>query len=203
MKLHDKPRIELLYACDNIIIPCRKGQIAVLSDFIESIGEVDLEKDYTVTVEIKRQKRSLDANAYYHVLARKCALKKGITLAEYHNRNLAELGISWDDENGRKHWILQKDDDWWLHQLEIHFAPTDKTEDRNGVTYRWFYLLKPSRFFDTKEMSVLIDAVVQDAKALNIETMTPNEIERIKQLWGKENARKEPAGAANTTATKQ
>lgn len=183
MKLHDKPRIELLYACNNIVIPCKKGQIAALSDFLDSIGEIDLEKDYTVKIDVKRQKRSLDANGYYYALATQCAAKKGITLAEYHNRNLAELGIAWTDSENRKHWILQKDDDWWLKQLETHFCPTDRTEDRNGVSYRWFYLLKPSRFFDTKEMSLLIDALVQDAKTLGVETMTPDELERLKQQW--------------------
>ena len=37
---------------------------------------------------------------------------------------------------------------------------------------------------DTKEMSMLIDFTVQEAKQQGIETLPPNEIERIKQLWG-------------------
>lgn len=36
-----------------------------------------------------------------------------------------------------------------------------------------------SSMFDTHQMSLLIDHVVQDAKALGIETMTPREIEKL------------------------
>lgn len=183
MKLKAKPRIELLYEQDNILIPCCKGQIRVLNEFLVSVGEIDVNKDYTVKIEPVKRKRSLDANAYYYVLARQCAAKNGITLTEYHNRNLAELGIAWKDDEGKNHWILQKDNDFWLKQLEIHFCPTDKTEERNGITYRWFYLLKPSHLFDTKEMSLLIDAVVQDARNLGIETLSDNEIRRIEAAW--------------------
>ena len=35
---------------------------------------------------------------------------------------------------------------------------------------------------NTKQMSVLIDGVVSEAKQLGIETMTPNQIEEMKQF---------------------
>ena len=38
--------------------------------------------------------------------------------------------------------------------------------------------------FRSKEMSILIDGTVQEAKDLGIETMTPDELDRIKQEWG-------------------
>jgi hypothetical protein len=37
--------------------------------------------------------------------------------------------------------------------------------------------------YDTKEMSVLIDGIVSEAKELGIETLTPDELERIKSAW--------------------
>ena len=40
-----------------------------------------------------------------------------------------------------------------------------------------------SSTYDSKEMSRLLDAVIEDCKAQGIETMTPNEIERLKQAW--------------------
>ena len=183
MKIKERPRLELLYRQDNLIIPLEKGQIRAVHEFLDTVGQIDPTKDYTIKIEPTKRKRSLDANAYYHVLAKKCALKMGITFAEYHNRTLAEHGVAWEDKEGKKHWILQKDDDFWLKQIETHFCPTDKTECRNGVTYRWFYLLKPSRFFDTKEMSTLIDTTIQDAKSLGIETLPENEIKRMEQSW--------------------
>jgi len=35
----------------------------------------------------------------------------------------------------------------------------------------------------TKEMSELIDGTVSEARELGIDTRTPDEIERMKQLW--------------------
>lgn len=188
MKLKEKPRLELHYESDNIVIPCEKGQAHELNELLGNLN-IDLEKDYSIEIKVIRQRRSLDANAYYFKLCRECAYEKGISLTELHNKNLANIGIAWEDNDGHKHWVLQKDDDWWLKQNEVHFAPTDRTESRNGVVYRWFYLLKPSHLFNTKEMSILIDYIIQDAKSLGIETLTPFEAERMKQLWGQNDGR--------------
>ena len=38
MKLKDRPRIELLYSQDNIIIPCEKGQNTAIQRVLDSIG---------------------------------------------------------------------------------------------------------------------------------------------------------------------
>ena len=186
----DNPRIELLYNQDNIIIPCEKGQNTAIQRVLDSIGKIDPNKEYTIEIKVVRQRRSLDANAYYFKLVRELEKvfskeDKSITTTEIHNELLAQLGIPWLDKDGQRHWILQKDNDWWRKQKETHFCPTDKTEDRNGIPYRWFYLLLPSHLMDTKEMSRLIDLVVTEAKQQGIETLTPNELERMKATWGK------------------
>ena len=36
---------------------------------------------------------------------------------------------------------------------------------------------------NTKEMSKLIDGIVEEAKTLDIETMTPNELQILKEEW--------------------
>lgn len=63
MKLKGRPRVELLYEQDNIIIPAKKGQIRLIHEFLDTVGEIDQEKDYTLKIEITKRKRSLDANA--------------------------------------------------------------------------------------------------------------------------------------------
>ena len=177
-----KLEAELLYNKDmHITIIASDGDFNAIHG-LSQLSEEEIQK-YDLRIEKKRKKRSLDANAYYFRLARECAAKMNISLTELHNRNLAHIGIAWTDKDDKKHWVLQIDDDFWLKQEKVHFCPTDKTEDRNGNVYRWFYLLKPSHLFDSKEMSRLIDYIVQDAKELGIETMTPSEIERIKGLW--------------------
>ena len=40
-----------------------------------------------------------------------------------------------------------------------------------------------SSTYNTKEMSVLIDGIVYEAKELGIETLPPDELERMKVEW--------------------
>lgn len=161
-----------------------KGQGKEVGKLYASLN-IDPEKDYTVKIEPVKRKRSLNSNAYYWQLAHQIAETKGIPYTEYHNRNLAEMGVP-KLYDGKRLWGLLPDTDWWIHQLdgEDHYGPTSETEDRKGTMYRWFYQLKPSREYDTKEMYSLIDKVVQDAKELGIETMTPDEIARMNAAWG-------------------
>ena len=40
-----------------------------------------------------------------------------------------------------------------------------------------------SSSYDTAEMSRLVEAVVEEAKGLGVETMTPVELDRLKAAW--------------------
>lgn len=155
-------------------------------DIPDDFGDLKSGERYTVEIRKARQGRSLDANAYYQVLVRQCAEARGVSHAEYHNRSLAEVGIPWLDSDGKTPYVLMKDDDSWLKVLQggTHYAPTTATEDRKGIQYRWFYLLLPSRFMDSKQMATLIDYVVQDAKSLGIKTLEDIEIDRMVEAWG-------------------
>lgn len=44
--------------------------------------------------------------------------------------------------------------------------------------------MRGSHTYDTKEMSELIKGTVQEAKALGIETATPQEIKEMEERWG-------------------
>ena len=64
-------------------------------------------------------------------------------------------------------------------QETIHCIPV-KYED-NATFYKVY---RGSHTYDTKEMSILIDGTVADAKELGIETMTPAELAEMKERWG-------------------
>jgi hypothetical protein len=53
-----------------------------------------------------------------------------------------------------------------------------------GKLFKHYRVYKGSSEFDTKEMSIFIDGIVSEAKELGIETMTPNELAKMKSLWG-------------------
>lgn len=46
----------------------------------------------------------------------------------------------------------------------------------------FFKVYKGSSEYDSKEMAILIDGIVQEAKALDIETRTPAEIDEMIRL---------------------
>lgn len=54
----------------------------------------------------------------------------------------------------------------------------------NGKVFKHYRVYKGSSEFNTREMAILIDGIVDEAKELNIPTETPEEIARLKSLWG-------------------
>lgn len=54
----------------------------------------------------------------------------------------------------------------------------------NGKLFKHYRVYKGSSEFDTKEMSIFIDGVVSEAKDLGIPTDTPEQIAKMKDLWG-------------------
>ena len=53
----------------------------------------------------------------------------------------------------------------------------------NGKDFTHYKIFKGSSEYDTREMSILIDGIVHEAKNLGIETMTPDELQRLKDNW--------------------
>jgi hypothetical protein len=53
----------------------------------------------------------------------------------------------------------------------------------NGKQFKHLAILIGSSQYDTKQMSILIDGIVSEAKELGIETMTPAELQELKSSW--------------------
>lgn len=47
--------------------------------------------------------------------------------------------------------------------------------------FRTYVMIRGSSTYDTKEMSILLDELIQEAQNLGIETLTPAELEEIRQ----------------------
>lgn len=54
----------------------------------------------------------------------------------------------------------------------------------NGKLFKHYFVFKGSSEFDKREMSIFIDGIVDEAKALGITTETPEQIAKMKSLWG-------------------
>jgi hypothetical protein len=138
-----------------------------------------------LTVEIKafRKGRSLNANAYFHVLVGKLAETMKTSKPYMKNLLLQKYGQLAIENNSVVSMIIRDDIDM-MERSELHVFPTAKVRIMDdGKLYRVYLLLRGSHTYDSKEMSELIDGTVADCREAGIETITPDELERMKSQW--------------------
>lgn len=131
-----------------------------------------------------RQRRSIDANAYFHVLVGKIADVIGNSKPAVKNMLINKYG-QYAIENGSLVNLIIREDIDVSGREDIHLSPTScvKILD-DGKLYRVYRLMRGSHTYNTYEMSKLIDGTVSEAKELGIETMTPEQLSEMKQKWG-------------------
>lgn len=131
-----------------------------------------------------RERRSLNANAYFHVLAQKIAQSAAESLTEAKNQLVSDYGTLERLESGKVMTITMLDEIDWRKVSGMHLHPTQAVKQmEDGRLYRAYLVMKPTHLLDTKEMAQLIDGTIREAQELGIETLTPAELERMKQNW--------------------
>lgn len=135
------------------------------------------------TIDIKadkhRKKRSLDANAYFHVLVGKIADKMTISKAKAKNILITKYGQPELLPDGSP--LIYKSNapvEYMIELESIHSIPVKYVEDAT-----FYKIYRGSHTLDSREMSILIEGTVADAKELGIDTMTPNQIQRMVAAW--------------------
>lgn len=132
-----------------------------------------------------KEKRTLNQNSLYWLYVGKIAKKTRINAARIHNENLRAL-CQPERIGGNivTLYIPDTDDaeEAVLNSSTYHLRPTSETrEGKDGVTYRGYILLRGSHTFDVATMSALLDMVIEEAKAQDIETISPQELERLRE----------------------
>lgn len=128
------------------------------------------------------EKRSLDANAYFHVLVGKIADVLGISKTRCKNDMITSYGqIEYIDDVPVV--IKTNIPPEAMERQEVLHCKLSKVKEENGANTYFYYVYRGSHTYNTIEMAHLIDGVIADAKDLGIETMTPAEIERMKAQW--------------------
>jgi hypothetical protein len=146
-------------------------------------------KGKMLDVKIKqyRKARSLNANSYAWVLIGKMA--EVMSRDKGHIYSPDEIYIEMLKRYGQREpkllSIIADGVDIIYRATENHCCEVGESE-LNGKVFKHLAILRGSSGYDTKEMSQLIDGIVQECKELDIETMTPAEIESMKQEWGRE-----------------
>jgi hypothetical protein len=131
------------------------------------------DKDVRLDVKQYREKRSLNANNYAWELITKIADKMRLGKDDVYLRMLKDYG-----QSEMISVISSIDISPYLKYYEKAGEST-----LNGKDFTHYKVYKGSSEFDTREMSIFIDGIVQEAKQLDIETMTPNQILEMESAW--------------------
>lgn len=156
----------------------KQTAFALISKISEYIQTLKNEKEYVIEVKEFREKRSLSANSYYWVLIEKLSKALNISKDELHEIMLQSYGTLLRDENNNLLGI-STENELDCVKTGIH-ARFRGTSELNGKTFFHYYVIKGSRFYNSKEMSELIRGLVEECKNCNIETLTPEELARLR-----------------------
>lgn len=133
--------------------------------------------DLSVEVKKWREQRSVDANAYFHVLVTKIAERLGEGIDQVKRSLVCEYGTV--AFMARIPATANLDN---IYKYSMLIGPSKGTKEPCND---WM-IFKPTHTLDSAEMARLIDGVVQEAKQLDIETRTPQQLAELMSLWGTE-----------------
>lgn len=126
-----------------------------------------------------KKRRSLDANAYAWVLMDKLSAALGVGKIEVYRNTIRDIG-------GVSDTICVRDEAvdalcrGWEHNGTGWQTERYQSKIKGCVNVTLYY---GSSVYDTRQMSSLIDHLVQDCKAVDIETMTPLELSGLLGAW--------------------
>ena len=141
--------------------------------------------DFDMVVQIKKKtnRRSLDANAYLWVLLQKMAdglstPKNRVDKWDVYLLILESYGVF-------THIIVKPSA---VERMKQEYRACKELGEvtvgsMTGIQLQCYY---GSSSYDTAEMARLIDGVITECKQMGIETLPPDEIERMKREWGVE-----------------
>jgi DNA-directed RNA polymerase delta subunit len=147
---------------------------------LDSIDEL-INQDLDIIAVRHREKRSNDANAYFHVLVNK--------LARVMKSSDEEMKIRMNLQYGT---IAKKDGTFCGVKVPKNtdiqsFYPYAKwigEVEEAGKMFDKYLFYKRTSELDNAEMSKLIDGVVQECHEQGIETLPPAELKALKEAWG-------------------
>lgn len=135
---------------------------------------------YDLEVREHRKKRSLDANAYAWVLINKLAESLRLAPIDVYRQAIQNIGGNYEvipiKEEAAEHFIKV----WEAKGLGWPCVDMGKSRIDGYRNLRAYY---GSSTYDTRQMAQLIDNLVQDCKALDIETMSPEKLALLMEGW--------------------
>lgn len=145
-----------------------------VNDFKQLIDDLKDKEKLSIDIKQHREKRSLNANNY--------AWKLITEIANVLRASKDDLYILMLKRYGQSELISV------LSHIPIdnyvkYFEEAGEST-LNGKLFKHYRVFKGSSEFDSREMAIFIDGIISEAKDLNIQTETPNQIAEMKARWG-------------------
>ena len=140
---------------------------------IKMVGELH-NADLVIKIDKYREKRSLNANNY--------AWKLITEIGNATRQSKEDVYFLMLKRYGQSDMVSVVADVQVAHYFKHYEEAGEST--LKGKLFKHYRVYKGSSEFDTREMSIFIDGIVSEAKDLGIQTDTPDQIAKMKDLWG-------------------
>lgn len=156
----------------------RKWEVTfeINEDITASIDKIR-DKLLNLTAKIHREKRSLDANAYAWVLMQKIAESIHTDKWSVYLMMLERYSPVFTHIIVRPEAVERVKGEW----RTVKVLGPIQVNGSTGIQLQCYF---GSSTFDSKEMASFIDGIVSECKEMGIETLPPDEIERMRREWG-------------------
>jgi len=161
----------------------KKPEITLSINENTNFEEIQNAEKLKIDIKKFRKKRSLDANNYFWKLLQDfCDLNELDTIEEY-KRRVRELGIfrRCRIETDNLQTMIKTWENWGI----AWWVEIEDTEYLQDIEFKILHLYYGSSSFDSRQMSRLIDGLVQDCKELGIPTKSEEEIQSLIKEWKK------------------
>jgi hypothetical protein len=153
-----------------------------INEYADAVKMADsLKGGVTATIKVGKQnkRRSLDSNAYFWILVDKLSEKLNITKEDIYRNAIKNIGGVSEVVCVRNEAVEKLRAGWRKNGIgwQTDTMPSKIAGCTNVVLYYG------SSTYNQQQMTRLIDNIVQDCKAVGIETMTPNELARLLEGW--------------------
>ena len=144
---------------------------------MDLFDELNQANKLKITIDIYREKRSLNSNNY--------AWKLMTEIGNVLRANKEDIYFKMLKRYGQRTMISVQS-----HipiQEFVKYCEEAGESTLKGKEFKHYFVYKGSSEFDSREMSIFLDGIIDEAKALGIQTETPEMIAKLKSLWGEAN----------------
>ena len=170
----------------NIGFMSKKPQLTLevneLNDFKQLVDDLNGCEKLSIEIKPFRARRSLDANAYAWVLMDRLAERLNESKVDIYREYVKHIGGNSEIVCVKNSAVGRLKEGW--SKNGIGWMTDTMPSKIEGCTNIILYY--GSSTYDSAQMARLLDLIIQDCKDQGIPTETPDEIARLKALWGEQ-----------------